>query len=138
MIQKSYMILVLILLPLVYYSSLQSNSYSHPYQINKVASQINIYKKNTPTGQEGLIENNPGYRKYIPHTSTYPNQTNIQELASNFSTFTSKFTNKTAEGQEGLVPNNPGYARYIPNTSSYLDNPANNISSYYNSHHEIK
>jgi hypothetical protein len=41
--------------------------------ISNLTSSASKYVNNTPAGQAGLIENNPGYVKYIPNTSSYPN-----------------------------------------------------------------
>jgi hypothetical protein len=80
-----------------------------------LTSAINGYRHNTPAAQEGLIQNNPGYTPYIPHTSTYPdNSAKIIRDQSNFSTYTTKYINNTPAAHEGLIQNNPGYAQYIP------------------------
>ena len=78
-----------------------------------------------------MIENNPGYAKYVPNTSSYPNNSAKNTgLASNSSTFTSKYANNTPSGQAGLIENNPGYAKYVPNTSSYPNNSTNTGAGY--------
>jgi hypothetical protein len=98
--------------------------------ISNLTSSASKYVNNTPAGQAGLIENNPGYVKYIPNTSSYSNNSaKTPMVASNVSTFNSKYVNNTPAGQAGLFENNPGYAKYIPNTSSYPNNSANSIEN---------
>ncbi len=80
-----------------------------------LTSAINGYGHNTPAGQEGLIQNNPGYAQYIPHTSTYPDiSAKIIRDQSNSSTYTTKYINNSPVAHGGLMQNNPGYAQYIP------------------------
>ena len=86
---------------------------------SNLTSAASKYRNNTPAGQAGLIQNNPGYTIYLPHTSSYPENTaKIAREGSNFSTYTTKYINNTPAGQAGLINNNPGYAKYIPNTNS--------------------
>ncbi len=84
----------------------------------------------TPGSQLGLIENNPGYTKYIPNTSVYSNTTTKDTKLSNISTFTSSLGNITPSTRNGLIENNPGYTKYIPNTQTYSN--SNSIQKPYN------
>ena len=88
---------------------------------------------NTPTGQEGLVQNNPGYAIYIPGTGFLKNTTNNSgNLSLNNITNGAgqasidarlSFSNDSDKG--GLVQNNPGYAMYLPGTG-FLKNTTNN------------
>ena len=88
---------------------------------------------NTPAGQGGLVQNNPGYAVYIPGTGFLKNTTNNSGNAS-LNNVTNgagqasidarlSMTNDSDKG--GLVQNNPGYAVYIPGTG-FLKNTTNN------------
>ena len=83
----------------------------------------------TPGNQLGLIENNPGYTKYIPNTSTYSNASTKAAKSSNISTFTSSLSNITPPTRNGLMENNPGYSKYIPNSQTYSN--SNSIQKPY-------
>jgi hypothetical protein len=125
------LIILITFIPLLQNINAQSTVNPLGNSINKFPSSASKYVNNTPAGQAGLIENNPGYAKYIPNTSSYSNNSaKIAGSSSNISTFTSKYVNNTPAGQAGLFENNPGYAKYIPNTSSYSNN-SKNIVSYY-------
>ena len=79
---------------------------------------------NNSANQPGLLENNPGYGKYIPNSSTIGNnEPSTSGLAPNYNNIFKNNSIVQQQGQQGLVENNPGYGKYITNTST--DKPYN-------------
>jgi hypothetical protein len=67
------LIILITFIPLLQNINAQSTVNPLGNSINKFPSSASKYVNNTPAGQAGLIENNPGYAKYIPNTSSYSN-----------------------------------------------------------------
>ena len=88
---------------------------------------------NTPTGQEGLVQNNPGYAMYLPGTGFLKNTTNNSGNVSlnnitngaGQASIDARLSMSNDSDKGGLVQNNPGYAIYIPGTG-FLKNTTNN------------
>jgi hypothetical protein len=67
------LIILITFIPLLQNINAQSTVNPLGNSINKFPSSASKYVNNTPAGQAGLFENNPGYAKYIPNTSSYSN-----------------------------------------------------------------
>ena len=113
--------------PLIYAQNSSNNGNTNIN--NSSTKETGKTMNSTPGSQLGLIENNPGYSKYIPNTSVYSNTATKAAKSSNSSTFTSSLGNITPSTRSGLVENNPGYSKYIPNTQTYSN--SNSIQKPY-------
>ncbi len=112
--------------PLIY---AQNSSNNGNVNIKGPIKQTGEIMNATPGNQAGLIENNPGYTKYIPNTPTYSNNVTKPSKSTNISTFTSSLSNISPPTRNGLIENNPEYSKYIPKTQSYSN--SNSIQKPY-------
>ncbi len=130
------LLLLVFIIPIIPYAHGQSRKNMALYVVsNLISDSINHQgtdsTSSTVPGKTGLIENNPGYAKYIPNASTsFNNTANNIGLAANYALIkryelflginhlSNNISASTVPGKTGLIENNPGYAKYIPNAGS--------------------
>jgi hypothetical protein len=104
---------------------------------NNSTSTSTTNNSNTPAGQGGLVQNNPGYAIYIPGTGFLKNTTNNSGNVSlnnvthgaGQASIDARLSLSNDSDKGGLVQNNPGYAIYIPGTGFLKNTTNNNINA---------
>lgn len=85
-------------------------------QTGNTSTSIILYS-NKSTVRQGEIENNPGYGKYIPNSTTMGNNApSTSGLSPNYAHIFKN--NSVGQNGLGLIENNPGYGKYIIDISN--------------------